>query len=67
MSKITVEIKTDNAAFNGYGYGTEVARILREAAERVDCADNIYALDHVSERPLLDVNGNRVGTVTVTA
>lgn len=49
-----IRIETDNAAFEG-GRGTEIARILRKLADRVDGTD---ARDRVR---LMDVNGNAVG------
>jgi hypothetical protein len=50
----------DNAAF-AEDPGAEAARILREAASRVEG----YAFDHQNSGcrfPLRDINGNRVGT-----
>lgn len=50
----TLKIKTDNAAFEE-DPTAECARILRELADRIECAspDEDY--------PLRDVNGNKVG------
>jgi hypothetical protein len=57
--KLTITIKLDNAAFDSYG---ETARILRKLADR-------YAEepDHELSNPinLFDVNGNKVGRVTL--
>ena len=52
----TIKIDCDNAAFEECT-GVEVARIIRDAAERIDgrplCEGN--------SQPLRDVNGNTVG------
>ena len=53
--KITIEIATDNAAFDSDFMDTEVARILRTVAE-----------DWPNVGKLRDYNGNTVGAVTVT-
>lgn len=55
---ITIQIRTDNAAFEDTG-GSEVARILRELAEQYD-SDGL----HIFVK-LYDINGNAVGTVNV--
>jgi hypothetical protein len=53
---ITITIKTGNAAFED-GEGYEVARILRELAERIEDQPNL----HNTYIPLMDYNGNKVG------
>lgn len=58
MSKtVKISIDTDNAAFGDTEYDryAEIARILREAANRVEVGD------HCGEFTLRDINGNRVG------
>ncbi len=65
MSKITITIHTDNAAFhadpeltgqpNPLAMGDEVARILRHMAEQFESDGQAY-------NPR-DINGNTVGTV----
>lgn len=68
--KATIEIKMDNAAFHDDdpttdptdAAGRELARMLRELAGRVDDTILTPGDDHI----LYDVNGNRVGTFTVT-
>jgi hypothetical protein len=56
--KYFLEINLDNAAFEN-NPGLEVARILREAADRVEG----YSFNNAPTNfPLFDVNGNRVGT-----
>ena len=54
---ITITIRTDNAAFQDGNRASEVARIVRDAADRI-----------VNRRALwlLDSNGNRVGRVVLT-
>jgi hypothetical protein len=50
----TLEINCNNAAFDDEGHA-EVARILRELAERLEADESIKQV------PLQDINGNRVG------
>ena len=52
-----LEIATDNAAFHEDGGGAthEIARILRETADRVEAG--------ASTNKLRDANGNTVGSV----
>ncbi len=72
--KITIEIDTDNAAFEGDGCGMEVARILRRLCVlRRLCGDAAIAAmpaDDVKPTldgwPLRDVNGNTCGVVRVS-
>ena len=52
---LTIRIKTSNAAFQDGNREAEIARILRELAERIE-SDEYPA-------KLKDVNGNTVGTV----
>jgi hypothetical protein len=54
--KITIEIKTDNAAFEER-YEHQLAEILSDASYRIVCGE--------TEGSLRDINGNRVGTFTV--
>ena len=56
--KITIDIKTDNAAFEEYG---EVKRILSDMVNRMD--DIVRAGDGGNLR---DSNGNTVGKYKVT-
>jgi len=51
-----LKIKTDNAAFDDGNRATEVARILRELAGRLESSNSIDG--HIVLR---DVNGNIVG------
>ena len=53
---VQIEIKTDNAAFDEPDTDTEVARILRELADKIESV----GLDDMSLR---DFNGNTVGSV----
>ena len=64
MDKLTITIKTGNAAFyndneDGHAPGPELARILRGLAATLECDPPDYP-----ER-LLDHNGNAVGTVAI--
>ena len=59
---LTIKITMDNAAFEPCN-GTEAARIRRELATMIE-EDNLDASDRLPG--LMDVNGNRVGSATVT-
>lgn len=59
---ITITIQADNAAFDPWT--TEVARILREAAKRIQHNDPEERADRFK---LFDLNGNSVGTVEISA
>ena len=56
MSKFTLEIKCENAAFEDDRAG-EVARILRDAAGKIAIPGAIPGAEYT----LRDINGNRVG------
>lgn len=53
MATLKIEIKLDNAAFDGLNPEVEAVRILRKLA-------NDYELG-LTDRPLKDINGNTVG------
>ena len=55
--RYTLTVEMDNVAFDN-DPGSELARILREAANRVE-GFGFQHKDHAS--PLRDVNGNKVG------
>ena len=57
--RIKIEIETKNAAFDDGNAPQEVARILRELAERMETRACLP--DTVN---LYDANGNRVGKLT---
>lgn len=52
---IRIKIKTENAAFQDGNKRCEVARILRNLADKIESGE--------SPSKLLDINGNCVGTV----
>ncbi len=56
--RISLEFDTGNCAFDDDPH--EPARILHEAANRIDGIANMP-----SEYPLRDINGNRVGTLKI--
>lgn len=56
-----IHVRTDNAAFADHGAGPELARILRELADRIDREGDQPGRGEVW--PIMDRNGNRVGTV----
>lgn len=55
----TLTINTAGAAFDD-GQGLEVARLLREVADTVGDFEN-----SAGAGPLIDINGNKVGTWTL--
>lgn len=58
MSKtVRLTIETDNAAFDDGNRDNEVARILREAADRIENGSQ-------DDFGLYDFNGNKVGNLT---
>ena len=65
MAKLTITIKTDNAAFYDEYSGDiyrpvpEVTRILRELADDMEAKESVRG-----SFPLLDANGKRVGDCT---
>lgn len=59
MSKVTIVINTDNAAFEENP--SEVSRILRLIANSADDGN----WETMTAMPLSDGNGNRVGHITV--
>ena len=54
MSKFSLHLDTDNAAFDD-DVGYEVARILRDIADKVERDGEDACL------PIMDINGNRIG------
>ena len=63
MTKLTLVLSTDNAAFEGENLGPEIARILKSyahAIREVKDPESQWKL----ERRLRDINGNTVGSVS---
>lgn len=58
MSKIIIEFETNNDAFKGENLCPEIARILCELARKIE------DYDRPGDMKVVDVNGNKVGTVT---
>jgi len=54
---LTIKINCDNAAFDDNEAG-EIARILRDLANRIDGYGAVGGMDRI----LHDINGNRCGT-----
>jgi hypothetical protein len=63
MRKITIEIKTENDAFQDNECG-ETARILRDLARYIE-VEHAQDLENASPVRLFDRNGNRVGSCVV--
>lgn len=63
---VTIKINCDNAAFedNENGASGEVARILRQLANKIDGHPH-FSPGH--DQALYDANGNEVGYLTVKA
>lgn len=60
MANFSLEIEMGNAAFSD-DPGAEVARILRDIADKVTRGAG-FAVGDATGTPIHDVNGNRVGT-----
>ena len=61
---VTLTIETDNAAFEGSNIGPEIARILRETADRIE-DEHLGELWIMCSMPIVDINGNVVGDITI--
>lgn len=61
--RLTIVIDTDNAAFgeNEDRMASETSRILRALSEAV-----LYEGSAIDGRYLMDINGNKVGQITIT-
>ncbi len=57
---LTITIETDDAAFE-HDAGAEVGRILQGIAVQAQA----HGLDSLEDRPILDLNGNTVGMVSL--
>jgi len=64
--RMTIRIQMDNAAFD-VTCGSEVARILRDVAERVDGYNKVGVERNFTSRRLYDVNGDETGAIKVEA
>jgi hypothetical protein len=60
----TIKINMDNAAFEGSDASVELARILRDLSKRV-YASTLEQNDTDFHIPLMDINGNHVGDITI--
>lgn len=56
----SLEISTDNAAFDDGNAASEVARILRDCANRIERGEGDWSMDGIVIQ-LRDINGNVVG------
>ena len=59
--KVTISIDMDNAAFDE-DRDMELARELYQLATNLET----FGLEQASEQPILDINGNRVGSFKLT-
>ena len=62
--KMTITIDTANAAFDPPDTGAELARILHDAARKLDCC--VHQRTEGFRLNLYDVNGNHVGHISTT-
>jgi hypothetical protein len=66
MNQITITIETLNAAFDDGNTGAEIARILRDFADKIDGSEGYYNDPiNLDGTKLRDINGNKVGTVEI--
>ena len=64
--KVTIEIDTDNDAFKVAGY-SEILRLCKKAASVAQTlAQDLRGQIVEADKPLLDLNGNKVGFVRVS-
>ncbi len=62
MKSITIKINTENAAFQNDPDHTELRRILKT----IPVFNGYFAFcDIPIDKPLLDINGNKCGSVTI--
>lgn len=61
--QFTISIELGNAAMDGEDCGPEIARILRNQADKLE---GFASWDFPDKGGLWDVNGNKVGTWEVT-
>jgi hypothetical protein len=59
--KVTITINMDNAAFDEEPR-YELARILGGLSSTIE----LFGIESVSQDPILDINGNRVGSLSLT-
>jgi len=55
MEKVVIEINSSNDAFKETSENEELARILRDMADKLEMG--------INSRKLMDINGNKVGSV----
>jgi len=60
---IKITINTDNAAFEDYPED-EIARILHKIADSIEADECLLCVDNY---PVIDINGNTVGSLNVKA
>ncbi len=65
MSKLTLTIDMDGAAFEGYA-GDEIAGILRKLVTKIEPIGDRSNMDVIDGTALTDSNGNTVGKLEVT-
>ncbi len=63
--QITIKISAKNAAFENLE-SYETARILRGIADKLNGPEQCWTVASIDEKPLFDVNGNRVGAIVIT-
>jgi len=63
MTKLTLVLSTDNAAFEGENLGPEIARILKSYAHAIREVKDPETQWQLEGR-LRDINGNTVGSVS---
>lgn len=61
MSTAILSLKLDNAAFEGEDLGPELARVLRDLAERIGAQSRTYLAGNGNRIRARDINGNTLG------
>ena len=62
-----LKLKLDNSAFEGEDLGPELARVLRNLAERIEEQNRYYLTGNGSRMSCRDVNGNHIGFLLIDA
>jgi len=62
-SRLLIDVDLENAAFEEPNTGAEIARILRDAADRLNDVDSPF---RIASFDVYDANGNWVGKIRLS-
>lgn len=66
MSRAALTVRLDNDAFSGNDLGPELARVLRDLADRLEEQSRAYLAGNGARNRAKDTNGNTVGFLVLT-